>query len=200
MRRPLAEILGLIAGSRARALRTLGMPLLALAMWAGFGAASIARDLSGGEVASLKSAVTRFDAAMRGSDYEVVVDTIPPRVLAHIAEQSGMDRGALRTLVIATMKQALATVKLVSFSMDTGKLDQKQLGDGTPYALIPTVTVMDAGTGKISVKSDTLALIDGGAWYLLRVSEAQQIAILRKVYPEFAGVEFPSGSVEAMKD
>jgi hypothetical protein len=59
---------------------------------------------------------------------------------------------------------------------------------------------MDAGNGNISVNSHTLALMDGGAWYLLRVSEVQQIEILRKVYPEFAGVVFPTGSVEAMKD
>jgi hypothetical protein len=137
---------------------------------------------------------------MRGSDYGVVVDTIPPRVLSHIAEQAGLERDKLRTLVIGMTRQALDTVKLVSFGMDTSKLEEKQLADGTPFALIPTITVMDAGNGNISVNSHTLALMDGGAWYLLRVSEVQQIEILRKVYPEFAGVVFPTGSVEAMKD
>ncbi|MDQ8699509.1 hypothetical protein [Hyphomicrobium sp. LHD-15] len=189
MLRPLGETLRLSA-----------VLALALVLVHGWDRAAAARDLSSAEVSSLKETVTRFDAAMHGSNYEVVVDTIPPRVLAHIAEQSGFERAKLRTFVIATMKQTLAAVKLVSFGMDTDKLDQKQLADGTPFALIPTLTVMDAGNGKISVNSHTLALIDNGTWYLLRVSEAQQIEILRKVYPEFAGVVFPAGSVEAMKD
>lgn len=183
--------------------KTLRLPavlVLTLVFIHGLDSAASARDLSSAELSSLKETVTRFDAAMHGNNYEVVVDTIPPRVLGHIAEQSGLERDKLRTFVIATMKQTLAAVKLVSFGMDTGKLDQKQLVDGTPFALIPTHTVMDAGNGKISVNSHTLALIDDGTWYLLRVSEAQQIEILRKVYPEFAGVAFPTGSVEAMKD
>lgn len=33
-----------------------------------------------------------------------------------------------------------------------------------------------------------------------RVSEAQQVSILRQVYPEFAGEQFPSGTIEAVKD
>lgn len=181
------------------ALRLSAVTAVVLALLAGLEGAA-ARDLSSAEVGSLEQTVSRFDAAMRGSDYEVVVDTIPPRVLTHIAEQAGLERAKLRTFVIATMKQALATVKLVSFGMDTAKLERKELPDGTPFALIPTVTVMDAGNGRIAVNSHTLALIDGGTWYLLRVSEVQQIEILRKVYPEFAGVVFPTGSVEAMKD
>lgn len=200
MRRPLRETLRLLAMPAVRSVRWPGALALALLLFAGSHGIAAARTLSGDEVGSLKATVERFDAAMHGSDYGVVVDTIPPRVLSHIAEQAGLDRDKLRTLVIGMTKQALETVKLVSFGMDTSKLEEKQLADGTPFALIPTVTVMDAGNGKISVNSHTLALIDGGAWYLLRVSEVQQIEILRKVYPEFAGVVFPTGSVEAMKD
>ncbi|MBL8845155.1 MAG: hypothetical protein JNN24_05240 [Hyphomicrobium zavarzinii] len=200
MLRRLGETLRLPAVPARRFLRRPGALTLAFLLLAGSYGIAAARSLSGDEVGSLKATVQRFDAAMRGSDYGVVVDTIPPRVLSHIAEQAGLERDKLRTLVIGMTKQALETVKLVSFGMDTSKLEEKQLADGTPFALIPTITVMDAGNGNISVNSHTLALIDGGAWYLLRVSEVQQIEILRKVYPEFAGVVFPTGSVEAMKD
>ena len=46
---------------------------------------------------------------------------------------------------------------------------------------------------------DTLALIDGSDWYLLRVSDQQQVTILRKVYPSFATVEFPDDSTQTVK-
>ena len=100
-------------------------------------------------------------------------------------------------VVIAQMKAALAEVKVVSFGMDLAKAEHHELPSGQPYVLIPTETVMDAGDGKSVAKSHTLALLDGGAWYLLRVSEAEQVTIMRQVYPEFAEVEFPASSLEA---
>lgn len=84
--------------------------------------------------------------------------------------------------------------------MDVSKVEYKELPNGEPYALIPTEVVMDAGgADKILAKSQTLALLDGGAWYLLRVNEDQQVTVMRQVYPEFAEVEFPAGSMEALK-
>ena len=41
--------------------------------------------------------------------------------------------------------------------------------------------------------------MDGTDWYLLRVSDQQQVAILRKVYPSFATVEFPDDSMQPVK-
>jgi hypothetical protein len=162
-------------------------------------APAMARQLSEAEKASLATTVEGFDAAMAAGDFETIVKTIPPRVLEHIAKQAGVDVAILRQIVIAQMKAALAEVKLVSFGMDVAAAEHKELPNGEPYVLIPTETVMDAGeSGKLRAKSHTLALLDGGAWYLLRVNEAQQVEIMRQVYPEFADVEFPSGSMEAV--
>ena len=35
--------------------------------------------------------------------------------------------------------------------------------------------------------------------YLLRVNDARQLTIMRQVYPEFAGIEFPGGSMQGVK-
>ena len=72
------------------------------------------------------------------------------------------------------MKAALAEVKLVSFGMDIAKAEHHELPSGEPYVLIPTETVMDTGDGKSAARSHTLALLDGGAWYLLRVSDSRK--------------------------
>jgi hypothetical protein len=158
---------------------------------------ALVRPLSETESRSLNETVEAFDAAMRDHDYETVVKTIPPRVLAHIAKSAGVDVDTLRTLVIAEMKAALAEVKLVSFGMDLAKAEHRELPSGEPYVLVPTETVIDAAAGKFVGRSYTLAMLDDGDWYLVRVDEAQQVTIMREVYPEFAEVEFPAGSVEA---
>ncbi len=158
---------------------------------------AFARPLTEVESRSLAETVASFDAAMRASDYATVIKTIPPRIMAHIAKSAGVEVAVLPPLVVAQMKAALAQVKLVSFGMDLAKAGYHELPGGEPYVLIPTETVMDTADGKSTAKSHTLALLDGGAWYLLRVSEAPQVSILRQVYPEFAEVEFPASSLEA---
>jgi len=171
----------------------LALPLLAAAI-----VVAHARQLTGDEKQALEQSVASFDAAMKSEDYTVIANTIPPRVLDFIAKQAGMEVDALREVVVQQMKAALATVKLESFSMDFAALEEKELANGDPYVLIPTETVISSeATGKMVAKSDTLALLDQGKWYLLRVSEAQQVAILRQVYPEFAAVQFSAGTMEA---
>ena len=97
------------------------------------------------------------------------------------------------------MQMALAAVKITEFTMDAQAISLAETPDGTPYALIPTKTVMETGGQTIEAKSHTLALIDGSDWYLLRVSDQQQVTILRKVYPSFATVEFPDDSTQTVK-
>jgi hypothetical protein len=95
----------------------------------------------------------------------------------------------------------MAGGSLVSFSMELEGAEYPALDDGTPYALIPTGTVVKpdpAKDEKISVKSKTLGLLDGADWYLVRVNEPQQVMILREVYPGFANVDFPAGTMEAV--
>jgi hypothetical protein len=162
--------------------------------------APAARPLSDDESSSLAATVAAFDAAMRNSDYATVVKTIPPRIMEHIAKQAGVEVDALREIVMAQMKATLAEVKLLSFGMDLAKAQRRELTGGEPYVLIPTETVMDAGTGgKFKAKSDTLALLDAGTWYLLRVNEAEQVTIMRQVYPEFADIEFSAGTMEPLE-
>jgi hypothetical protein len=172
--------------------------LLALAMLACGGQAA-ARDLTEAENVSLVETVGDFNAAMLASDMETVVGVVPPKVFAAIAEQGGVDVEKLREIAIEQSRQAMAAVTVISFGMDLEAAEHKELDDGTPYVLIPTETVMDPGTGKIRAKSKTLALMDSGTWYLLRIDDAQQVQILQKVYPEFVGVAFEPGTMEAVE-
>lgn len=182
-------------------MRALLKPLLpVLAAVSILAAPADARPLSGEEKEKLQQTVAAFDKAMRDEDYDKVADTIPPRVMEFIARQAGLEVDALRTVVVQQMEAALAAVDLEEFGMDMDALKQAELADGEPYALIPTETVMNSeATGRMRAKSETLALLDEGQWYLVRVNDLQQVAILRQVYPEFASVEFSGGTMEAVE-
>ena len=60
---------------------------------------------------------------------------------------------------------------------------------------------MDMGEGgKYRAQSSTLGLLDGETWYLVRVEDPQQVALLKEIYPAFADVVFPTGSMEPVKE
>ena len=158
-----------------------------------------ARDLSPAEEKRLRAQIERFSIALNAQDFETVGKTVPPKIFEFIASDAGVTVEQLRSALTAQMQMALAAVKITEFTMDARAISLTETPDGTPYALIPTKTVMETGGQTIEAKSHTLALIDGSDWYLLRVSDQQQVTILRKVYPSFATVEFPDDSTQTVK-
>lgn len=160
---------------------------------------ALSRDLSPAEQDSLRTRIERFSTALNAQDFEFVGTTVPPKIFEFIARDASVSVEQLRGALTTQMQMALAAVKITEFTMDTQAITLAQTPDGTPYALVPTKTVMETGGQTIEAKSHTLALMDGADWYLLRVSDQQQVTILRKVYPSFAEVEFPEDSMQPVK-
>lgn len=160
---------------------------------------ALSRDLSPAEQDSLRTRIERFSTALNAQDFELVGTTVPPKIFEFIARDAGVSVEQLRGALTTQMQMALAAVKITEFTMDTQAITLAQTPDGTPYALVPTKTVMETGGQTIEAKSHTLALMDGADWYLLRLSDQQQVTILRKVYPSFAEVEFPDDSMQPVK-
>lgn len=160
---------------------------------------ALSRDLSPAEQDSLRTRIERFSTALNAQDFELVGTTVPPKIFEFIARDAGVTVEQLRGALTTQMQMALAAVKITEFTMDAQAITLALTPDGTPYALVPTKTVMETGGQTIEAKSHTLALMDGADWYLLRVSDQQQVTILRKVYPSFAEVEFPDDSMQPVK-
>lgn len=160
-----------------------------------------ARSLTNAEKQKLETTVVDFNKAMRTGDYDIITKTIPPRLMEFYAKQANIDVDTLRGVMADLTKASMALVKIEDFDMDFSAAATHELPNGEPYALIPMETVTGSGLtdNKMVVRGDTLAMLDSDNWYLVRVSEAQQIAILRQVYPEFASVEFSSETMEAVK-
>lgn len=160
-----------------------------------------ARPLTEAETTALADKVAAFDAAMRNADYETIIAVIPPRVLQHIADGAGASVDELKVALVGQMKEIFASVTMLNFGMNVAGAEHRELADGSPYLLIPTETVMETeGLGKMKVESLTLGMMDAGAWYLVRIGDAGMVGVLRQVYPQFAGVEFPAETITALED
>jgi hypothetical protein len=158
-----------------------------------------ARPLSDQERASLAAAIESFGAAVREGNYARMAQSMPPKVVASFARRAGATPGQIVDLMTKVMQQTWqdGDVKIESFAIDLGSADHKELASGIPYVLIPTQTTMIAVGGlRLRERSHTLALLDGGKWFLLRINDAAQVQILLDGYPEFTGADLPSGSIE----
>jgi hypothetical protein len=151
---------------------------------------------------ALQTRIMSFDAAMRANDMATIMGVVPPKILDAISAQYGVPTTDLIAAMQTQMDEAMKSVKLVSFGMDIEKVEYYRLPDDTLFAYLPTETVMDLGDagGKIRAKSTTLGLLDGETWYLIRVEDPQQVALLKQTYPAFADVTFPTGSMEPVTE
>ncbi|MFZ5674534.1 MAG: hypothetical protein ACOZAM_16380 [Pseudomonadota bacterium] len=160
-----------------------------------------ARDLTDAETTTLGAAVEIYDKAMEGKDVAVLVKAIPPRIIKQMAEHDKASEDDIRKALGDLIGQTLEALPVHSFTLDMARAEHGQVADGTPYLLIPTETVMTTGgEGKTLMRSATLALLDDGAWYLVRGSDAQQVASLREAYPEYEAVAFPDATMELVKE
>lgn len=179
-----------------RFLRAAAFAVLALAFLA---LPAFARPVTEEEKTALGETIAAFDAAMRANDMATVISTLPPRMLEVMGAQYGVTVADLTEALITQMQEAMTAVTLVSFGMDIANATYAELSDGTPYALVPTETVMEIpDAGKIKAVSETLALIEEGKWYLLRV-DPSQLPLLHQAYPGFAEVTFNPGSMEPVE-
>jgi hypothetical protein len=56
------------------------------------------------------------------------------------------------------------------------------------------------GMGRMKVSSFTLGMLDQGVWYLVRTGDVAMVDILRQVYPQFVGVEFPGQTTTPLEE
>lgn len=148
--------------------------------------------------AAIGVAVDTFGAAMEALDHTAIADAIPPRVLAHIAEGAGVEVDAVRAALVAEMEKLADQAEIAEYRIDDDGMSVAWLDEDTPYALLPTQTIVRVDDRQVRVSSQTLALQDDDEWYLVRVSDPQQVAILREVYPGFANVEFEPSITEVI--
>ncbi len=173
--------------------------LTAFTLIATLAAPAAARELTADEKAALAERVDAFKTSVASGDFGSTLKATPPRIYAFIAEQAGVTADEVVAQAEVQIREAMGAVSLDDFKVEMASARYLETSDGTPYALIPTETTMTMpDLGSVRTTSETLALLDSGAWYLMRVERQQQLLILREVYPAFADVEIPVGTTEVL--
>lgn len=172
-----------------------------LLLWFAATSATYARELTETENAKLAETVARFDDAIKAKDIGALVKVIPPRIIKQMAQRDGMSEDEINKVMADLIDATMQALPVHSLALKLKEANRKELADGTPYLLIPTETVMSTGgEDKTLMRSQTLALMDGNEWYLLRTNDAQPMAVLREVYPEYEGVAFAEATMELFKE
>lgn len=160
----------------------------------------MAQDIGNADRAAIAGQIEAFDAIMKAGRMADSLDFVPPRLLRAIAGTVGLPEAEFKAMVGASIADAIKGATFVSFGMDMAAAVVGITPDRSrSYMLIPTESVIALPqVGRLLSKTSTLALKDEDQWYLVRVDNAAQIVILKDVYPEFARVEFPTGSTAAI--
>jgi len=61
--------------------------------------------------------------------------------------------------------------------------------------MLPIVTMSAMGQ-TMRTYEETFAMYDDNRWYLVRVSDANQVRIMRIVYSQYSDVKFKPGKIE----
>lgn len=167
---------------------------------AAFAAPMTAETFGPEDRAAVQARIDHLDGMMRAGDLAGAIDVVPPRLLQAIADRAGLPKDQLRALMREQISGMLENITVVSFDMDLDAAPPLTTPDGSrTYLLVPMDLVLKVeGVGKMRARGHTLALEDEGQWYLIRVEDAPQIAFVRELWPEFAEVEFPAGTTEAV--
>jgi hypothetical protein len=164
-------------------------------------AAAWAQSFAPDQMEALKARITTFEAGIRSFDYNVMAEVIPRKVWNHIKTEAKVNDAQLVEGIKTALSKAFETVEIVDFKMDVPAATTHALSDGMLYMLIPTSTTMEIkNSGKFVTTSSTLAFVEEGKWYLMRVSDKQQVDVLHQVYPAFKTVTLPDDKTEKIEE
>lgn len=149
--------------------------------------------------AAVKETFETLTDGLAKNDYEAVFSTTPPALIAKMAEPTGLDPDAFRTVMVTQMKAAMEQVKIEEVSYDLDGLTSGTSSEGRDYAVVMTETKMVMGENKMQAKAPALAFEDGDKWYVVQIQSPDQVALLASVYPDLAAIELPEPEVAAVE-
>lgn len=158
-----------------------------------------ARDVTDAEKAALQEQVANYVRIFDERDFDGIANSMPPAFFDHMSAQLGISPAAFRGFLIEQIRKAMDAAEIESHEMDFARTRFEEGTDGTPFALVPTTVIINAGDkGRYRVERDTVGILEDGKWWLMRVGE-NQVAIVTQIYPYFEGFTF-RGSTTTVLD
>ena len=161
--------------------------------------AAHARDVTEADREAIDARIAELDGYMEAGDMGAVSEVVPPAIFETMAAELDLSVDELLAAMTQAMEQMMTQVEIVSFEMRPEGVEGRDTASGRPYLLVPTETVMRAEGQTLRNESITVAMEEGGEWFLVRVDDMNQIAMLRKAFPDFEGVEFPRGRMSVVE-
>lgn len=149
--------------------------------------------------AAIASVFDRLAADISSGNMAGTLDVMPPALLQQMATQVGVSTDQLKEMVATQAAQAMEQVKIEETTYDLDTAQKATSSAGRDYALIPTRTVMQMGSDRVEATGTTLALEDGGKWYLLRLDSPEHLAMIGQLYPDLAGLTAPPGAMRTLE-
>lgn len=164
------------------------------------GAPALAQSVTEADRTQIQARIDQLSGMINQGDMVGAIDVVPPRLQALISTRFGIPRDQLKPAMQQAMGPMLAQLKIDGYGMELASAQVLSTPTGgRTYLLIPTWTEMTIqGAGRFRSDTLTLGWQDEGRWYLIRVEDAPQVAMLREAYPELAGVEFPTGTTRSL--
>jgi ketosteroid isomerase-like protein len=141
--------------------------------------------------AAVQAVTQSFAQNLRAKNFEGVLNAMPPKILNYMSQQTGIPANELAGTLARQMSVFMGDVTVERFNMNMNRMATGTTNDGIDFAFIPTRTTVKGPEGRQTTNTQTLALQDGGQWYLVRIEQAQQYEIVKAVYPGFANVRLP---------
>lgn len=145
--------------------------------------------------AAVEARIAELDAVVSTGDIAGAVEVVPPRMLRQIASNAGVSENQLLDMIRQQSASISAGMEIESFDIDLDGAPPQLTPNGRrEYLLLPTTSVIAMGGQTVRSTTSTLALEDDGEWYLIRVDNPQQADLITEIWPEFEGVDFPTGT------
>lgn len=143
--------------------------------------------------AIVKQKIDTITQSIEKQDYTPVINMMPPKVVAVLSQKANLSASELKALMIKHSSSMMAGLKQAggSTTYDADLSRAKILTSNTErdYLVIPTKMHMIMQDKAFDMSGTLLAIQDEGQWYMMRIDNAQHLAIVSQAYPDMTGIE-----------
>ena len=158
-----------------------------------------AATLSAEQEAGLTQRIDSFEAALMDTDMAAALAVVPPKVVEHVAAKHNVTVAEVIAGGQAQLERTFGQAKLLEVELAYEPERLVILPEALAFVTLPTRLKVDLGAngGIITATSQTLGLLDGDTWYLVSLDNAEQVNVLRQLYPALAEIDFNTLPEEA---
>ncbi|MEP1229991.1 MAG: hypothetical protein ABJG88_04895 [Litorimonas sp.] len=148
---------------------------------------------------ALRDRVKEFEAIFDSDDIGETMNFIPPKTYEALKKGITATDEEMKNSVNREWKKALETISVESFTFELDENSIQTSSIGRAYTTLPLTMVMGINsdpTKLIKATSTTVALVDAGVWYIVRLDEPSLVGLFKKSYPDLSTIAIAPATQE----